>query len=47
MCLDYILDVLYMDVCITSQWQTSGRLVQELNVCTVQVSVKWLFPESH
>ena len=28
-------DMLSMDVCITRQWQTSGRLVQELNVCTV------------
>ena len=24
-----------MDVCITRHWQTSGRLVHELNVCTV------------
>ena len=24
-----------MDVCTPRQWQTSGRLVQELNVCSV------------
>ena len=24
-----------MGVCTTRHWQTSGRLVQELNVCTV------------
>ena len=27
--------MLSMGVCTTRQWQTSGRLVQELNVCTV------------
>ena len=26
-------------VCVTRHWQTSGRLVQELNVCTVRVSL--------
>ena len=25
-----------MGVCTTSYWKTSGRLVQELNVCTVE-----------
>ena len=25
-----------MGFCLTMHWQTSGRLVQELNVCTVQ-----------
>ena len=28
-------DMLSMGVCTTSHWQTSGRLVQELNVSTV------------
>ena len=28
-------DMLYMCVCTTRHCQTSGRLVQELNVCTV------------
>ena len=28
---------LSMGVCTTRHWQTSGRLVQELNVCTVHV----------
>ena len=28
-------DMLSMGVCTTRHWQTSGRLVQELNVCTV------------
>ena len=27
-----------MGVCTTRQWQTSGRLVQELNVSTVLIS---------
>ena len=30
-----IFDMLSMDVCTTKHWQTSGRLVQELDVCTV------------
>ena len=34
-CLAYFIDVLSMDVCTTRHWQTSGRLVQELNDCTV------------
>ena len=34
-CLAYFFDMLSMDVCTTRHWQTSGRLVQELNVCTV------------
>ena len=28
-------DILPMGVCIIKHWQTSGRLVQELNVCTM------------
>ena len=32
-------DMLSMGVCTTRHWQTSGRLVQELNVCTVYISL--------
>ena len=32
-------DMLSMDVCTTKHLQTSGRLVQELNVCTVRAPV--------
>ena len=28
-------DMLFMGVCTTRHWRTSGRLAQELNVCTV------------
>ena len=35
MCLAYFFDMLSMGVCKTRHWQTSGRLVQELNTCTV------------
>ena len=35
MCLDYCFDMLSMDVCTTRYRQTSGRLVQELNVSNV------------
>ena len=28
-------DMPFMGVCTTGHWRTSGRLVQELNVCTV------------
>ena len=28
-------DMLFMGVCTTRHWQTSGRLVKKLNVCTV------------
>ena len=31
----WVIDMLFVDVYTTRQWQTSGRLVQELNVCTV------------
>ena len=31
----YLFDMLSMGFCTTRYWQTSGRLVQELNVCTV------------
>ena len=30
-------DMLSMVVCTTRHWQTPGRLVQELNVCTVHI----------
>ena len=30
-------DMLSMDTCSTRHWQTSVRLVQELNVCTVPI----------
>ena len=35
MCLAYLFGMLSMGVCTTRHWQTSGRLVQELNVWTV------------
>ena len=38
MCLNYYSMLLSMDVFTTRNRQTSGRLVQELNVCTVHVS---------
>ena len=28
-------DILFIGVCTGGHWQTSGQLVQELNVCTV------------
>ena len=34
-CLPYYFDMLSVGVCTTRHCQTSGRLVQELNVCTV------------
>ena len=34
--LDLFLDILFLGLCTTRLWQTSGRLVQELNVCTVR-----------
>ena len=38
MCLGYFIDMLSMDVCTARLWQTSGRLVQVSNVCTVSCS---------
>ena len=35
MCLSNFIEMLSMGVCTTRQWQTSGQLVQEFNVCTV------------
>ena len=37
MCLAYLFDMLSMGVCKTRHWQTSGRLVQELNACTIYI----------
>ena len=37
MCLAYFFNMLSMSVCRSRQWQTSSRLVQESNVCTVSV----------
>ena len=34
-CVSYFIEMLSMGVVTTRQWQASGRLVQELNVCTV------------
>ena len=34
-----LFDILSMAVCTTRHWQTSGRLVQELNVCTVDAHI--------
>ena len=31
----HFFDMLPMGICTTRHWQTSGQLVQELNVCTV------------
>ena len=39
MCLAYFFDMLSMWMCTNRHWQTSGRLVQELNVCTVMCSI--------
>ena len=43
MCLANVLDMLTMGVCTTRHWQSSSRLVQELNVCTVAL----LMPQTH
>ena len=37
--LGYFLDMLSKGVCTTRRWQTSARLVQELNVCIVPQGV--------
>ena len=41
MCLSYFIEMLSMVGCATRQWQTSGRLVQALNVCTVCYKFIW------
>ena len=40
-CVWLFFDILFMDVCTTRQWQTSGRLVQELNACIVDLMYRW------
>ena len=40
--LTYFLDMPFMVVSTTRHLQTSGRLVQELNVCTVDAQIKCL-----
>ena len=42
MCLASFFGMLSMGVCTTRYWQTSGRLVQELNVCTVHAHIETL-----
>ena len=32
-------DMLTMGVCTAGHWQTSGRLVQEINVCTLALDL--------
>ena len=34
-CLAYFVHMIPNGMCTTGHWQTTGRLVQELNVCTV------------
>ena len=36
MCLAFY--ILSIGVCTTRHWQTSGQLVQEINVCTVSIN---------
>ena len=40
MCLAYFSNMLFRGVCTSWNWQTSGRLVQELNVCTALSQLK-------
>ena len=35
----HFFDMLFMGVCTTRHWQTSGRLLQELNACTAGLTV--------
>ena len=37
-----VLDVFSMSICTAGHWKTSGRLVQELNVCTVACEMKYI-----
>ena len=41
--LSLFFDMLSTDICTTRHWKTSGRLMQELNVCNV---VSWYSLES-
>ena len=43
LCAWFIFDILLISVFTTRHWQTSGQLVQELNVGTVFVSLKLLY----
>ena len=45
MCLAYFFDIQSICVYTTRHWQTSGRLVQELNVCTVAVFCEYKMGE--
>ena len=38
MCSDYFYYISFIGDCTTSHWQTSGRLVQELNACTAIIT---------
>ena len=31
----FLFDMIFISVCTTRHWQTSGRMVQKLNICTV------------
>ena len=39
-------DMLSMGVCTPRHWQTPGRLMQELNVCTVMIECKMTYVQS-
>ena len=41
--LGLLFDMLYMGVCTARHWQMSGRLVQEINVCTIG----WIVSQSY
>ena len=43
MCLAYAFGMLSVGVCTTRQWQTSGQLVRQLNVCAVLDNCKIYF----
>ena len=40
MCLAYIFDMLFTSISTTRHWLMYGRLVQEVNVCTVRLVVR-------
>ena len=42
MCLPHLFNVLSFGVCTTRHCQTSGRMVQQLTVCTVGVNNQFL-----
>ena len=47
MCLAYSFDMLPIGVCTTMHCHTSGRLVQEFNVCTVGDVIFWVRQQHH